>query len=155
MSELFVRTLRGIPPMPGSQPSLAGAYRLYPPRHDIYTWLPLGYRVLRNVERIVREEMDAIGAPEVHFPALLPKEPYEATGRWTEYGDSVFRLRDRKGGSTSSVYEMFAWSRTSTPPTRTCPSRSIRSRRSIATRLGRGPGCCEDASSSWTLLLRH
>ena len=63
----------------------------------IYTWLPLGYRVLRNVERIVREEMDAMGAQEVHFPALLPKEPYEASGRWTEYGESIFRLHDRKG----------------------------------------------------------
>ena len=62
----------------------------------IYTWLPLGYRVLRKVEQIVREEMDAIGAQEVHFPALLPKEPYEATGRWTEYGASLFRLKDRK-----------------------------------------------------------
>ena len=53
--------------------------------------------MLRNVERIVREEMDAIGAQEVHFPALLPREPYEATGRWTEYGDNIFRLKDRKG----------------------------------------------------------
>ena len=53
--------------------------------------------MLRNVERIVREEMDAIGAQEVHFPALLPREPYEATGRWTEYGDNMFRLKDRKG----------------------------------------------------------
>ena len=41
--------------------------------------------------------MDAIGAQEVHFPALLPREPYEATGRWTEYGDNIFRLKDRKG----------------------------------------------------------
>ena len=53
--------------------------------------------MLRKIERIVREEMDAIGAQEVHFPALLPREPYEATGRWTEYGDSIFRLKDRKG----------------------------------------------------------
>ena len=53
--------------------------------------------MLRNVERIVREEMDAIGAQEVHFPALLPKEPYEASGRWTEYGPNIFRLKDRKG----------------------------------------------------------
>ena len=66
-------------------------------RPGIYSWLPLGYTVLRNVERIVREEMDAIGAQEVHFPALLPREPYEATGRWTEYGDNLFRLKDRKG----------------------------------------------------------
>ncbi|GAA1623610.1 proline--tRNA ligase [Georgenia ruanii] len=63
----------------------------------IYTWLPLGLKVLAKVEQIVREEMDAIGAQEVHFPALLPKEPYEATGRWVEYGPNIFRLQDRKG----------------------------------------------------------
>ena len=63
----------------------------------IYSWLPLGYRVLRNIEEIVRQEMDAIGAQEVHFPALLPREPYEATGRWADYGDGMFRLKDRKG----------------------------------------------------------
>ncbi|TFI47745.1 proline--tRNA ligase, partial [Micrococcus endophyticus] len=62
-----------------------------------FTWLPLGLRVLRRVEQIVREEMDAIGGQEVHFPALLPKEPYEATGRWDEYGDGIFRVQDRKG----------------------------------------------------------
>jgi prolyl-tRNA synthetase len=54
--------------------------------------------VYRNIERIVREEMDAAGFQEVHFPALLPREPYEATNRWTEYGDNLFRLKDRKGG---------------------------------------------------------
>ncbi|MGB3762572.1 MAG: proline--tRNA ligase, partial [Ornithinimicrobium sp.] len=63
----------------------------------VYSWLPLGLRVLRNVERVVREEMDAIGGQEVRFPALLPREPYEASGRWTEYGDNLFRLTDRKG----------------------------------------------------------
>ena len=63
----------------------------------IYSWLPLGLKVLAKVERIVREEMDAIGAQEVHFPALLPREPYEATGRWDEYGDGLFRLQDRRG----------------------------------------------------------
>ncbi len=100
MSELFVRTLRD-DPADAEVPShrwlvRAGYIRRAAP--GIYTWLPLGYRVLRNVERIVREEMDAIGAQEVHFPALLPREPYEATGRWTEYGPSLFRLKDRKGG---------------------------------------------------------
>jgi prolyl-tRNA synthetase len=99
MSELFVRTLREDPAdaeVPSHRWLLrAGYIRRAAP--GIYTWLPLGYRVLRNVERIVREEMDAIGAQEVHFPALLPKEPYEASGRWTEYGESVFRLHDRKG----------------------------------------------------------
>jgi prolyl-tRNA synthetase len=63
----------------------------------IYSWLPLGYRVYRKIESIVREEMDKI-SQEVHFPALLPREPYEASGRWTEYGDTLFRLQDRKKG---------------------------------------------------------
>ncbi|HET9871731.1 MAG TPA: proline--tRNA ligase [Propionibacteriaceae bacterium] len=99
MSELFVRTLRE-DPADAEVPShrwlvRAGYIRRAAP--GIYSWLPLGYRVLRNVERIVREEMDAIGAQEVSFPALLPREPYEATGRWTEYGPNLFRLSDRKG----------------------------------------------------------
>src|SRR5688572_18748309 len=98
MSELFVRTLRQ-DPADAEVPShrwlvRAGYIRRAAP--GIYSWLPLGYRVLRNVERIVREEMNAIGAQEVHFPALLPKEPYEATGRWEEYGPNIFRLKDRK-----------------------------------------------------------
>ncbi|SDP42057.1 prolyl-tRNA synthetase [Nakamurella panacisegetis] len=100
MSTLFLRTLREDPvdaEVPSHQLLVrAGYVRRAAP--GIYSWLPLGYRVLRNVERIVREEMDAIGAQEVHFPALLPREPYEATGRWTEYGDNLFRLKDRKGG---------------------------------------------------------
>src|SRR5918995_2226259 len=62
-----------------------------------YAWLPLGLKVLRNVERVVREEMDRIGAHELLLPALLPREPYETTGRWTEYGPDIFRLRDRRG----------------------------------------------------------
>ena len=99
MSELFVRTLRD-DPTDAEVPShrwlvRAGYIRRAAP--GIYSWLPLGWRVLRNVERIVREEMDAIGAQEVHLPALLPKEPYEASGRWTEYGPNIFRLKDRKG----------------------------------------------------------
>ena len=63
----------------------------------IYAWLPLGLKVKRKIEAVVREEMEAAGAQEVHFPGLLPREPYEATGRWTEYGDNLFRLQDRKG----------------------------------------------------------
>lgn len=98
MSTLFVRTLRE-DPADAEVPShrllvRAGYIRRAAP--GIYTWLPLGLRVLRKVEQVVREEMDAIGAQEVHFPALLPREPYEATGRWTEYGPNVFRLQDRK-----------------------------------------------------------
>jgi prolyl-tRNA synthetase len=99
MSSLFLRTLRE-DPADAEVPShrllvRAGYVRRVSP--GVYTWLPLGLRVLRNVEKIVREEMDAIGAQELLFPALLPKEPFEATGRWTEYGDNIFRLQDRKG----------------------------------------------------------
>lgn len=98
MSSLFVRTLRE-DPADAEVPShrllvRAGYIRRAAP--GVYTWLPLGLRVLAKVERVVREEMDAIGAQEVHFPALLPREPYEATGRWTEYGPNLFRLQDRK-----------------------------------------------------------
>jgi prolyl-tRNA synthetase len=100
MSTLFLRTLRE-DPVDAEVPShrllvRAGYIRRAAP--GIYSWLPLGVRVLRNVERVIREEMDAMGAQEVHFPALLPREPYEASGRWDEYGDNVFRLQDRKGG---------------------------------------------------------
>ena len=100
MSTLFVRTLRE-DPADAEVPShrllvRAGYIRRAAP--GIYTWLPLGLKVLRKVEGIIREEMDAIGAQEVTFPALLPREPYEATNRWTEYGDGIFRLKDRKGG---------------------------------------------------------
>ncbi|OLF06082.1 proline--tRNA ligase [Actinophytocola xanthii] len=100
MSSLFLRTLRE-DPADAEVPShkllvRAGYVRRVAPGG--YSWLPLGLRVLRNIERVVREEMEAIGAQEIQFPALLPREPYEATGRWTEYGDSLFRLKDRKGG---------------------------------------------------------
>jgi prolyl-tRNA synthetase len=98
MSSLFLRTLRE-DPADAELPShrllvRAGYIRRVAP--GIFSWLPLGYRVYRNVERIVREEMDRAGFQEVHFPALLPREPYEATGRWTEYGDNLFRLQDRR-----------------------------------------------------------
>ncbi|MFX4271163.1 proline--tRNA ligase [Propionibacteriaceae bacterium Y1685] len=100
MSELFVRTLREAPAdaeVPSHQWLVrAGYIRRAAP--GIYSWLPLGLKMLRKVEAIVREEMEAIGAQEVSFPALLPKEPYEASNRWTDYGDSIFRLKDRKGG---------------------------------------------------------
>ncbi|MFF1634373.1 proline--tRNA ligase [Leifsonia sp. NPDC058248] len=64
----------------------------------IFAWLPLGLRVKGKIEAIIRDEMTAAGAHEVHFPALLPREPYEVTGRWEEYGEGLFRLQDRKGG---------------------------------------------------------
>ncbi len=100
MSQLFVRTLRE-DPADAEVPShrwlvRAGYIRRAAP--GIYSWLPLGLKVLAKVEQIVREEMVAIGAQEVRFPALLPREPYETTHRWTEYGPNLFRLKDRKGG---------------------------------------------------------
>ena len=98
LSHLFLRTLREDP----SEAEVtshklllrAGYIRRQAP--GVFAWLPLGLRVKANIEKIIREEMAAAGAQEVHFPALLPKEPYEVTGRWTEYGDGIFRLKDRK-----------------------------------------------------------
>jgi prolyl-tRNA synthetase len=98
MSSWFVRTLREEPAeaeVPSHRLLRAGYIRRV--ASGGYAWLPLGLRVLRNVERIVREEMDRIGAQEVLFPALLPREPYEATGRWAAYGPDVFRVVDRRG----------------------------------------------------------
>jgi prolyl-tRNA synthetase len=98
MSTLFLRTLRD-DPADAEVPShkllvRAGYVRRVAP--GVYSWLPLGMAVLANVERIVREEMNGIGAQEVHFPALIPREIFEASGRWADYGDSLFRLKDRK-----------------------------------------------------------
>lgn len=100
LSTLFLRTLREDPvdAEVASHKLLVRAGYIRRAAPGIYTWLPLGLRVLKKVENIVREEMNAIGAQEVQFPALLPREPYEATNRWTEYGEGLFRLQDRKGG---------------------------------------------------------
>jgi len=99
LSTLFLRTLRENPAdaeVPSHQLLVRAGYvrRVAP---GVYSWLPLGLRVLRNIEAVVREEMDSIGAQEIQFPALLPREPYQATNRWTEYGPNLFRLKDRKG----------------------------------------------------------
>jgi prolyl-tRNA synthetase len=99
LSTLFVRTLRE-DPADAEVPShrllvRAGYIRRAAPGG--FTWLPLGWMVYRNVERIIREEMDNAGFQEVHFPALLPREPYEVSGRWHDYGDTLFRLKDRRG----------------------------------------------------------
>jgi prolyl-tRNA synthetase len=99
LSELFVRTRRDDPgdAEVRSHALLVRAGYVRRVAAGIWTWMPLGLRVLDRVEAIVREEMDAIGAQQVQFPALLPKEPYETTGRWAEYGDGIFRLQDRRG----------------------------------------------------------
>ena len=83
LSQLFVRTLRD-DPADAEVPShrllvRAGYIRRVAPGG--YSWLPLGWMVLRNVERIVRQEMDAMGAQEVHFPALLPRDIYDLSNR--------------------------------------------------------------------------
>ena len=99
MSTLFLRTLREDPADAevASHRLLVRAGYIRRAAPGGFTWLPLGWIVYRNVERIVREEMDAAGFQEVHFPALLPREPYELSDRWTEYGDNLFRLKDRRG----------------------------------------------------------
>ena len=100
MSTLFLRTLREDPAdaeLPSHRLLLRAGYirRVAP---GIFSWLPLGYLTYRNIEAVVRDEMDRAGFQEVHFPALLPREPYESTHRWDDYGDNLFRLQDRKGG---------------------------------------------------------
>jgi prolyl-tRNA synthetase len=99
LSRLFLRTLRD-DPADAEVPShkllvRAGYVRRVAP--GVYSWLPLGLRVLRRVEQVVRDEMNAIDAQEISLPALLPRDPYETTNRWTEYGPGLFRLQDRKG----------------------------------------------------------
>src|SRR6187402_131099 len=99
LSQLFVRTLREDPADAEvtSHRLLVRAGYIRRQAPGVFAWLPLGLRVKRRIEAIIRDEMTNAGAQEVHFPALLPREPYEVTGRWTEYGDGIFRLKDRKG----------------------------------------------------------
>ena len=99
LSQLFVRTLREDPAEAevASHRLLVRAGYIRRQAPGVFAWLPLGLRVRRKIEAIIRDEMDGIGAQEVLFPGLLPREPYETTGRWTKYGDGIFRLKDRKG----------------------------------------------------------
>jgi prolyl-tRNA synthetase len=100
MSTLFLRTLRDDPADAevASHKLLIRAGYVRRIAAGIYSWLPLGVITLRNIERVIREEMDEAGFQEVHFPSLLPRDPYETTNRWEEYGPALFRLQDRKGG---------------------------------------------------------
>ncbi|WP_309101944.1 proline--tRNA ligase [Microbacterium sp.] len=99
LSHLFLRTLREHPADAevASHRLLVRAGYIRRAAPGIFTWLPLGLKVKARIESIVREEMANAGAQEVHFPALLPREPYELSGRWQSYGDGIFRLHDRKG----------------------------------------------------------
>lgn len=94
---MFLRTLREDPADADvvSDKLLQRACYLRKAAPGIWTWLPLGLNVLNKIENIIREEMASIDAQEVHFSGLLPREPYEATHRWEEYGDNIFRLKDR------------------------------------------------------------
>jgi prolyl-tRNA synthetase len=98
LSKFFLRTLREDPADAEvtSHRLLVRAGYIRRQAPGIFAWLPLGLRVKSRLEKVIREEMDAAGAQEVHFPALMPRDPYEATGRWDEYGDGIFRLKDRK-----------------------------------------------------------
>lgn len=98
MSHLFLRTLRDDPAdaeVPSHKLLIRAGY-IRPVAPGLYSWLPLGLRVLRRIEGVIREEMDAIGGQEILLPALLPRAPYETTNRWSEYGETMFRLRDRR-----------------------------------------------------------
>ncbi|WP_354568909.1 proline--tRNA ligase [Glaciihabitans sp. UYNi722] len=99
LSQLFVRTLREDPSDAevASHRLLVRAGYIRRQAPGVFAWLPLGLKVRRKIEAIIRDEMADAGAQEVHFPAMLPREPYETTGRWTRYGDGIFRLKDRKG----------------------------------------------------------
>lgn len=99
MSELFLRTLRDDPAdaeVPSHRLLIRAGY-VRPVGPGLYSWLPLGLRVFRKIEQVIRDEMNAIGGQEILLPALLPRAPYETTNRWTEYGDTLFRLKDRRG----------------------------------------------------------
>src|SRR5690625_3675293 len=98
MSHLFLRTLRDDPAdaeVPSHKLLIRAGY-IRPVAPGLYSWLPLGLRVLRRIEQVIREEMDAIGGQEILLPALPPRGPYETTNRWSEYGETMFRLRDRR-----------------------------------------------------------
>ncbi|WP_448257767.1 proline--tRNA ligase [Microbacterium aurum] len=99
LSNFFLRTLREDPSDAEvtSHKLLVRAGYIRRAAPGVFTWLPLGLKVKAKIEAIIRDEMAAAGAFEVHFPALLPRDPYEQSGRWTSYGDGIFRLQDRKG----------------------------------------------------------
>src|SRR5256885_13098644 len=99
MSSLFLRTLRDDPSDAevDSHRLLMRAGYIRKVAAGIYSWLPLGHRVLRRVEQIVREEMDAAGAQELLLPIIQPLELWQRTGRDKAYGPLMFRPGARKG----------------------------------------------------------
>src|SRR2546421_10538880 len=98
-SRSFVPTLKEVPAdaQVASPQLLVRAGFIRQLAAGIYSILPLGQRSLLKIARIVREEMDGIGAQEFYLPALNPREVWEESGRWTVMGENMFRLKDRKG----------------------------------------------------------
>jgi prolyl-tRNA synthetase len=96
-SELFYPTLREVPNEAEvvSHQLLLRAGFIRKTTAGVYTYLPLGYRVIKKIMNIVREEMDRAGGQEVLMPIIQPKELWEQSGRWAVYGDEMFRLKDR------------------------------------------------------------
>ncbi len=99
LSKLFVPTLREDPADAeiASHRLLLRAGLVRQVMSGVYVTLPLGLRVMRTIEAIIRDEMDATGANEVRMPITLPAEPWRATGRYDLYGDTLFKLTDRHG----------------------------------------------------------
>ncbi len=97
MTRLFFKTMRETPSDAEiiSHQLMLRAGLIRKEASGIYSYMPLGFRVLRKIEGIIREEMDAIGAQELLMPALLPAESYRESGRWDTFGDEMFRLKDR------------------------------------------------------------
>ena len=97
LSQMFVPTLRDDPAeaeIASHRLLLRGGF-IRQVMAGVYTTLPMGLRVMRKVEAIVREEMDATGAQEIRMPIVLPAAPWQASGRYELYGDTLFRLNDR------------------------------------------------------------
>ena len=138
----------------GAEPPAAGPRRLHPPRRARHLHLAAAgpARCCARSSASSARRWTPSAPRSCRFPALLPREPYEATGRWTEYGDNIFRLKDRKGadyllGPTHEEMFTLAGQGPLLAPTRTCRSRSTRSRPSTATRRVPAPACCAAASS--------
>ena len=119
----------------------------------IYTWMPLGVRVLRKVEAIVREEMNRAGAIELLMPVLQPAEMWQETGRWDKYGPELLRLKDRHERDfivqpTSEEVDHRHRAEGASGATSSCRSTCITSRPSFATKSARASASCARASSS-------
>ena len=118
----------------------------------IYNFLPLGWRVVRKIEAIVREEMDRTGAQELRMPASIPSELWNESGRWDKYGPELLRFKDRKGadfcvGPTTKKSSSTSFEKRSIR-IENCQPIFIKYKPSLETRCDLGQGLCAVASSS-------